>query len=294
VGQAHEEQTESADGKPSGIAHPVGYPRAGTFGELLNWHLDWGTRPGCSTATPNEQWVRSHFAQLVHEEGLALDSATRSLRNWTNRGKLPQEHDDKKWDRICAELFGDDPNLRRWKDDLTSALRHGRSHASASRRLKGDNDYEFEVTVKLWGMLINLFKIVQHATQKYIPLPAIELMDDDERDEFLKEHFTEVEGRWIKAFGKMTLERFVRENGMDRAAEIYRGFRLHYDPLRVIWRDEFNSRISAIFPIADRMFDDEKFGHDFDDALRAEVEELRLIMRDAEIAVAAELERLRP
>ena len=107
------------------------YPGDGTFGALLKWHLSWGTKPGRSTEERNEPWVKSHFAQFVHEEGLALKSATRSLRNWTEHGKLPDEHDQDKIDRIFSELFDDDQNLEPWKADLERALERGRKHQAA-------------------------------------------------------------------------------------------------------------------------------------------------------------------
>lgn len=109
------------------------YPRKGTFGELLNWHLSWGTKPEGSTTEPNtnKRWVKSKFAQFVHAEGFDIESAKRSLRYWTNEGVLPEEHDQDKLDRIYRELFDDDPNLKAWKADLEQALERGRKHQAA-------------------------------------------------------------------------------------------------------------------------------------------------------------------
>lgn len=107
------------------------YPTGGTFGELLAWHLAWGTRPDCKIDEPNQPWVKSQFAQLVHEEGLDIKSSVRSLRNWTNHGRLPDAQDSDKVRRVFEELFGDDPNLCHWKNDLEDALGQGRSNQAA-------------------------------------------------------------------------------------------------------------------------------------------------------------------
>lgn len=111
------------------------YPQDGNFGELLNWHLDWGTRAQCSTEARNKPWVRSHFAQFVHEEGTDIRSAARSLRNWAKHGVLPSEGETDTLSAIFRELFGDDRNLDCWKIDLETALKRGRQ-AQAARIAK--------------------------------------------------------------------------------------------------------------------------------------------------------------
>lgn len=117
---------------PEPTADPSTYPKGGTFGRLLKWHLEvWGTRPGCSTDAKNKPWVKSHFAQFIHGEGATLKSAEKNLQNWTNRGKLPELHHQDRVDGIYRELFGDDPNLQRWKADLERALEQGRKEQAA-------------------------------------------------------------------------------------------------------------------------------------------------------------------
>lgn len=121
---------------PNVEAHPSSYSRDLTFGELLDWHLNWGTRPNCSTTKANTPWIMESFASLVHEPGFAAGDAARSLRNWRKPGGLPKAALSDRIVRIFAELFGDDPNLLTWKEDLERALSRERALERDRRRQK--------------------------------------------------------------------------------------------------------------------------------------------------------------
>jgi WD domain, G-beta repeat len=122
--------------EPKPLTNPIGYPKLGSFRELLTWHLEWGSRPNCSRENRNRPWVRSIFATLVHGESASSETAKKNLRNWANDGKCPSKHEQDRVDRIYDELFGDDKNLKDWKQDLENALERGRGeHALTSSKL---------------------------------------------------------------------------------------------------------------------------------------------------------------
>lgn len=112
---------------------PPHYPKAGTFGDLLRWHLEWGTRPGCSTyeKEKNTPWTISAFAELVCGTAIERKSAQRNIANWQS-GRLPDPKKDA--DRIAnifLELFGSTELLVRWKTDLENALERARKEQNA-------------------------------------------------------------------------------------------------------------------------------------------------------------------
>jgi tetratricopeptide (TPR) repeat protein len=116
------------------------YPRGGTFAQLLNWHVAWGTRPKCSVTEKNTPWIKFKLAQSIHEEGTDPASAKTNFRNW-RLGKLPSAADEKRVQKLFHELFGDDPKLRVWKDDLQGALESGRKEKLArSKRGKSTGE----------------------------------------------------------------------------------------------------------------------------------------------------------
>lgn len=115
------------------LASPT-YPQNGTFGQLLEWHLKWGTRPQCSTTdrSKNRAWIETEFGLLVcGTDNLLPKSALRNVANWKN-GKLPDaKRDADRIDGIVRELFDGDTNLLVWKSDLLDALVHGRKAQAA-------------------------------------------------------------------------------------------------------------------------------------------------------------------
>ena len=112
---------------------PPSYPKHGTFGDLLKWHLAWGTRPNCFMHENgvNARWTLALFADLVCGDNVQRKSAQRNIANWQN-GRLPdQRQDAERIANIFEELFGSDPRLIRWKNDLANALERGRAEQAA-------------------------------------------------------------------------------------------------------------------------------------------------------------------
>lgn len=102
--------------------YPDGYPRNGTYSELLNWHLRvWGTRPGCSLQEPNVLTDLSHFAAMTHE---GIFWGRKSFMEENVNLWLSGEHPVSPYSitRVELELFGFDPGLSHWKIDLRDAL----------------------------------------------------------------------------------------------------------------------------------------------------------------------------
>lgn len=117
--------------KPYSLGDLGPYRPDRTFGQLLEWHLKWGTRPDCSLTEPNIPWVELTFADFVHGGTVELSSAQKNLGNWKT-GKLPDpKNDADRIDRIFQELFGTDQDLRAWKEDLYNALERGRAEQEA-------------------------------------------------------------------------------------------------------------------------------------------------------------------
>lgn len=72
---------------------------AWSFAQLLRWHLDRGTRPDADPATPPRAWQRKAFAG-------DLRMNERTIRDWLNRGVLPEEQNRAAVERL---LFGNSP-----------------------------------------------------------------------------------------------------------------------------------------------------------------------------------------
>lgn len=117
---------------------PDSYPAQGSFSELLNWHIEiWGTAPGCSTSRPNASRDIGNLAVLIHPPAFDPESAARLLRNWKTPGwPAPTLKLQDRIERLYEELFGDDPNLSRWRRDLEAALEKGRALVRAQQAAK--------------------------------------------------------------------------------------------------------------------------------------------------------------
>jgi hypothetical protein len=71
------ESSGKADFDPS-------YPAGGSYAELLEWHLDTGTRPGGRSGRVSRPWNAKEFASSV-----GVDE--RSVRNWRNGRSRPAD-----------------------------------------------------------------------------------------------------------------------------------------------------------------------------------------------------------
>ena len=138
--------------------YPPSYPKMGTFADLLKWHLDWGTRPDCSTTdcTKNRPWTISDFAFLVCGDNILPRSARKNVDNWRT-GRLPDPKTDAgRIANIFSEFFGTDDSLSPWKTDFENALERGRKEQTSriARRT-------FEVSSMLITRKNNLLALIE-------------------------------------------------------------------------------------------------------------------------------------
>lgn len=102
------------------------YPRGKPYGALLQWHMGWGTQPGCSTQQPNKPWKpRIFYRRLFNirsNDPANEASAKRNYYLWTNPNEAPPKVVKIATD-IDRIIFGDDPKLFVWRDDLRRSWR---------------------------------------------------------------------------------------------------------------------------------------------------------------------------
>jgi hypothetical protein len=89
-----------------------------TFGQLLDWHLLRGTRPGGKIDHPGRKWSAKAFAE-------AVGFGDRTIRYWLRNEHLPPETET-----IERVLFGNDACYAEWRLELRHA--HARSWAAKS------------------------------------------------------------------------------------------------------------------------------------------------------------------
>jgi hypothetical protein len=85
------------------------YPRGSSFAKLLDWHLDFGTRPSGGPDQPGNRWTNKEF-------GEAVDTTDRAVRNWRAGRVLPSAIGS-----IEFVLFGKNPAHKEWRFDLRAA-----------------------------------------------------------------------------------------------------------------------------------------------------------------------------
>src|SRR4051812_46516111 len=85
------------------------YPHGASFAKLLDWHLDFGTRPTGTPDQPGERWSNPEFAEV-------LGVNERSVRNWRNDREQPIYIGS-----IERTLFGKNTVYRDWRFDLRNA-----------------------------------------------------------------------------------------------------------------------------------------------------------------------------
>ena len=87
-----------------------GQPAEGaSFGQLLEWHLLRGTRPGGKTTHPGRRWSAKAFAE-------AVGFGDRTIRYWLRNEHLPPETET-----IERVLFGNDLCYAEWRLELRQA-----------------------------------------------------------------------------------------------------------------------------------------------------------------------------
>ena len=91
------------------------YPQGFSFSDLLNWHLNFGTRPTGHLNQPGKRWTNREFAA---EARVSADeeSGDRVVRNWRAGRNRPN-------DLECIErtLFGKNAGYLPWRVDLREA-----------------------------------------------------------------------------------------------------------------------------------------------------------------------------
>ncbi len=80
-----------------------------SFGKLLSWHLDQGTRPEGTPEAPGTHWSNQAFA-------LATGNHERSVRNWRNDRNPPSDSGT-----IERVLFGENEAYAAWRRELREA-----------------------------------------------------------------------------------------------------------------------------------------------------------------------------
>jgi hypothetical protein len=85
------------------------YPQGAGFAKLLDWHLDFGTRPNRDPEQPGSRWGNIEFAN-------AVGTTDKSVRNWRTGRVLPSEIGS-----IEFVLFKKNPAYNAWRFDLRAA-----------------------------------------------------------------------------------------------------------------------------------------------------------------------------
>lgn len=98
---------------------------AGTFGQLLGWHLSRGTRPGWSRDRPGREWSVEAFAAAVGVSG-------RTVRNWLRDRNVPQ--DTTTIERVLFGAVDPDPargdNYAEWRQEMRDARVRGGANSA--------------------------------------------------------------------------------------------------------------------------------------------------------------------
>lgn len=87
-----------------------------TFGQLLNWHLENGTRPDGTPGEKGVPWQNKTFAAEVGKHSAEGPKGDRTLRNWRNGETVPSPAD---FAGILQALFGGKPSYVDWRQELT-------------------------------------------------------------------------------------------------------------------------------------------------------------------------------
>ena len=96
--------------------NPGPYPGGANLEKLLDWHLNFGTRPNGSPDRPGKRWSDKDFGAAVSGRSPDEDVCRKNSRNWRT-GKV-RPSDIASIERV---LFGDDPAFDSWRLDLRAA-----------------------------------------------------------------------------------------------------------------------------------------------------------------------------
>lgn len=115
--------------------HPPFYPHAGTYADLLAWHLEyWGTREDGHTTINGQPWELLDFRLKAFATTAEAQTAARvGLGNWLATNKSPNSSPNEQNHRaIKIALFGTNPEFADWRDDLDQA----RERSAEGRNLR--------------------------------------------------------------------------------------------------------------------------------------------------------------
>ena len=103
----------SSSDTPEKRGNEPAYPRGASFSKLLDWHLNFGTRPNGSPDRPGERWSSVEFSQ-------AVGTTDRAVRNWRSGRVLPINLGS-----VEYVLFGKNAAYKDWRFDLRAAYDSG-------------------------------------------------------------------------------------------------------------------------------------------------------------------------
>jgi len=113
--------------------------KARSFGELLKWHLDHGTRPNGQPTLPGRPWTPSEFAAALGE------SSERAIRYWMHNRYLPRKT---VVEAIEQAFFGQSVAYDRFRREFRGAYSRAATHRSRIQQPEGaleSNDVEHQL-----------------------------------------------------------------------------------------------------------------------------------------------------
>lgn len=94
------------------------------FGQLLDWHLERGTRPEAAPECKGAPWRNKEFATAIGSAKRAAQGPSeRTIRNWRNSDTLPEPPD---LTAIVQVLFGGKPTYAKWQAEITEKYHDAR------------------------------------------------------------------------------------------------------------------------------------------------------------------------
>lgn len=98
---------------------------AWTFGQLLDWHLQRGTRPAATSAEKGAPWGNKEFANAIGKaKNAAQPPSERTIRNWRHGETLPEPTD---FNAVLTALFGGKSEYVDWRGELTNKYHQARA-----------------------------------------------------------------------------------------------------------------------------------------------------------------------
>lgn len=168
---------------PDDVKNPPDYPKHGSFGDLLEWHIKRGTHSKCRRDKKGKKWAIGEFANQIRIGNEDVESTVRKLYNWRKNIDLPDSDEEVR--SICLLLFNGEPHLEDWEEDLWAAFTRDRQRKG---RAGG-------------GIILQSLPFAHHQFHKFKTEPSnlIELLRTDVRATSLVGRETELAmlGAWL-------------------------------------------------------------------------------------------------